>query len=175
LCNLFIDVTEGNNTTVAQTQQTIQEAEPVVYRATIHWAALLGPAMLLVIGGVSVRSKPIPALVLIGLAILWGIFSIYNLRLSEFTMTAKKLTIRIGFPFKRFYEFPYSRISGVDLHQPALGMMLNFGKIIIMQTNGKGVVFRMVAGPMDFITRLRQELDRCRKENDPDKATGVAT
>ncbi|HOW54775.1 MAG TPA: PH domain-containing protein [Syntrophorhabdaceae bacterium] len=159
---------------MTQSESLSQQTEPVLYRTSVHRAALLGPAMLLIVGGVSVRARPVAALVMIGLAVLWGVFSIYNLRASEFALTATKLTIRIGFPFKRFYEFPYSKITGVDFHQPALGMMLNFGKVIIVQSNGKAIVFRLVAKPNDFITRLRQQLVSFRQQNDPD-AAGAAT
>lgn len=166
------DVETGNDAMMTKVEKVSQETAPVLYRTTIHWAALFGPAMLFIIGGVSVRTRFITSIILIALAILWGIFSIYNLRISELTLTATKLTVKIGFPFKRFYEFPFDRIAAVDFQQPALGMLLNFGKIIIMQTNGKGVAFRLVANPMDFVTKLKQELSRFREENSKGSTEG---
>lgn len=151
-----------------------REAERIVYRTTVHWAALLGPGMLLVLGGLTLRAKPVAALVMIGLAIIWGIFSIHNLRASEFAVHASKLTIRIGFPFKRFYEFPYSQLAGADFHQPALGVILNFGKIMLILPNRKVVVFRLVARPNEFIERLREEIIRFSQENEPGSADGGA-
>lgn len=148
------------------------KAEPILYRTTVHWAALLGPGMLLVLGGLSLRAKPVAALVMIGLAIIWGMFSIHNLRASEFAVRASKLTIRIGFPFKRFYEFPYSHLAGADFHQPALGVILNFGKIMLIQPNRKVIVFRLVARPNEFIERLRTEIIRFRQESEPGTADG---
>lgn len=172
MCNLSVSIIMG--TAMTKNEEASLQEEPILHRTTIHRAALLGPAMLLIVGGVSVRARPVAALVMISLAVLWGVFSIYNLRASEFALTATKLIVRIGFPFKRSYEFPYSKIAGVDFHQPALGMLLNFGKVIIMQSNGKAVVFRLVAKPNDLIEKLRQELIRFRQESDPD-AAGAAT
>ena len=152
---------------MTETGSSPQEKEPVLYRTQYHWAALLGPGMLLVLGGVSVRARPVAALVMIGLAVLWGIFTIHNFRTSEFALSASKLTIRVGILFKRFYEFPYTEIAGADFHQPALGVMLNFGKIMIMHSSGKVMVFRLVARPNEFVERLKGEIIRSRQENEP--------
>jgi len=152
---------------MTETESSPQEKEPVLYRTQLHWAALLGPGMLLIMGGISVRPRPLAALAMIGLAILWGIFVLYNLRASEFALSASKVTVRVGILFKRFYEFPYSQIAGADFHQPALGVMLNFGKIMIMHSSGKVIAFRLVARPNDFVERLKRELIRFRQENEP--------
>jgi len=157
---------------MTETENEVKEAEPVLYRTTIHWAALLGPGMLFVMGGVSVRARPLAALIMIGLALVWGLLSIHNLRASEFAIGTSRLTIRVGFPFKRFYEFPFSQIAGADYHQPALGVILNFGKVMIMHTTGKTIVFRLVAKPNDFVERLRREVDRFRQEQEPGPTGG---
>ena len=41
---------------MTETENVPREAEPVLYRTTVHWAALLGPGMLLVLGGFLRRS-----------------------------------------------------------------------------------------------------------------------
>ena len=137
-----------------------EKAENVLYRTTLHWAALLGPVMLLIIGGVSVRTRTVPALVILGVAILWGILSIRNLRMSEFVLTDSKLIVRIGFPLKRFYELPYTKLAGADFFKPALGVILGFGKIMILPTNNKPIVFRLVAKPDDLVEKLKKEIIR---------------
>lgn len=155
---------------MTETGNPPREAESVLYRTTIHWVALLGPVMLFVIGGVSVRSRLVAALVMMGLAVIWGIFSIHNPRASEFAVHASKLTIRIGFPLRHFYEFPYSQLAGAEFSQPALGVILNFGKIMLIQSTGEVIVFRMVAKPNELVERLRREIIRFRQENEPGPA-----
>jgi len=159
---------------MTETENVPREAEPILYRTTVHWAALLGPGMLFVLGGLSLRAKPVAALVMMGLALIWGMFSIHTLRASEFAVQASRLTIRIGFPFKRFYEFPYSQLAGADFPQPALGVILNFGKIMLVLPNRKVVVFRLVARPNEFIERLKTEIIRFSQENEPGRADGGA-
>jgi hypothetical protein len=83
-----------------------------------------------------------------------------------------KLTIRIGFPFKRFYEFPYSNLVNADFHQPALGVILNFGKIMLILSNGKVAIFRLVARPNELVERLRTEIIRFRQETEAGPAEG---
>ncbi|HOC45215.1 MAG: hypothetical protein PHT96_10800 [Syntrophorhabdaceae bacterium] len=132
--------------------------ESIIYRTTIHWAALFGPAMLLIIGGISVRTRLVPALVMIVLSVIWGIFSIRNLRLSEFVLMETKLIVRIGFPFKRFYEIPYTTLAGADFFKPALGVILGFGKVMILRKDNKTIVFRLVAKPEDLVEKLKKEI-----------------
>ncbi len=139
--------------------------ETIIYRTTVHWAALLGPAMLFVIGGISIRTRTVPALVMLAVAVIWGIFSIRNLRLSEFVLTESKLVVRIGFPFKRFYELPYTKLAGADFLKPALGALMGFGKIMILQKDNKTIIFRLVARPDDLVEKLKREIIRVHEES----------
>lgn len=142
-------------------------SESVIYRTTIHWAALLGPAMLLVVGGISFRARLVPALVMIGLAVLWGIFSIRNLRMSEFVLMESKLVIRVGSLFRRSYELPYEKLAGADFVKPALGVIMGFGKIMILQKDNKApIVFRLVAKPDDLVEKLKREIIRAHEASE---------
>lgn len=137
-----------------------QQDEKVLYRTSLHWAALFGPAMLFIIGGISVRAHMVPGLVMLILGIIWGTLSLKNLRLSEFVLTGSKLIIRIGFPLKRFYELPYTTLAGADFVKPALGVFMGFGKIMILRKNNQTIVFRLVAKPDDLVEKLKKEIIR---------------
>lgn len=137
-----------------------EKTENILYRTTVHWAALFGPAMLFIIGGVSVRSRMVPALVMLGVAVLWGVLSIRNLRMSEFVLTDSKLMVRVGFPLTRSYELPYTELAGADFFKPALGVMMGFGKVMILRKDNKTVVFRLVAKPDDLVEKLKKEIIR---------------
>lgn len=140
--------------------EKLEKTENILYRTTVHWAALFGPAMLFIIGGVSVRSRMIPALVMLGVAVLWGVLSIRNLRMSEFVLTDSKLLVRVGFPLTRSYEIPYTELAGADFFKPALGVMMGFGKVMILRKDNKTVVFRLVAKPDDLVEKLKKEIIR---------------
>ncbi len=137
-----------------------EKTENILYRTTVHWAALFGPAMLFIVGGISVRAHTIPALVMMGVAIAWGVLSIRNLRMSEFVLTDSKLVIKIGFPFTRLYEMPYKELAGADFIKPALGVFLGFGKVMVLRKDNKAVAFRLVAKPEDLVEKLKKEIMR---------------
>ncbi len=144
--------------------------EPVLYRTTIHWVSLLGPAIILAIGAVLLQARPLPAFVTIGAGVVWGVVTVCNVLFSELVVTPTKITVRTGFPFMRVHEFPYALITHVDVNKPPLGVALHFGKVTIAQSNGKWMTFTAVKKPNDLIARIRQEIARSRQENGPDTA-----
>jgi len=66
--------------------------------------------------------------------------------------------INAGFPLRRTYDIPLNEIVAVDYHQPALGSMLNFGKLIIVDKKHGRATIRFVSSPMDFTTKVRQQI-----------------
>lgn len=146
------------------------QEEPILYRATIHWVSLLGPAIILAIGAILLQARPLPALVTIGAGVIWGVVSACNVLFSELVVTPTKITVRTGFPFARVHEFPYTLITHVDVNKPPLGVALRFGKITIAQSDGKWMTFTAVKKPNELIARLRQEIAHFRQENGPDAA-----
>ena len=141
-------------------EPTPDKPETTIYRTTLHWALLLGPAMLFAIGGVIIRKWLPLSLIMMAVAIAWGILSVKNLRLSEFILTDSKMIIRIGFPLTRFYELPYTKLGGSDFIKPALGIFLGFGKVWVLQKNNKMLVFRLVAKPDELVEKLKKEIIR---------------
>ncbi len=148
------------NEYMSESANAPEPEERILYRTTLHWAVLLGPAMLFIIGGLSVRPRMILALIMIGLAVIWGLFCIRNLRTSEFVLTESKLVIRIGFLLKRFYEIPYTKLANADFVKPALGVMMGFGKVMILRKDNKTIAFRLVAKPDELAEKLKKEIIR---------------
>lgn len=111
----------------------LTEEETVIYRSKCHWAIVLGPMLVIIIGGLALKSQGLPAMVLIAFGFLWGIFSYISFYRSEIGLTRKRVLIYAGFPTPKFHEIPLSEIVAFDFYQPSLGSMLNFGKIIIVR------------------------------------------
>lgn len=132
--------------------------EAIIYRAHGHWAILLGPALVVVIGGLALRSQGYHAMVLITFGVLWGICANINLRRSEIGLTGSRLLINVGFPLKRFYDIPLNEIVIIDYYQPSLGSMLNFGKIIIVFKEKKRCIIRFVPGPAELVREVQQQI-----------------
>lgn len=64
----------------------------------------------------------------------------------------------------KFYDFSIAEIVDVEIYQPALGKLLNFGKIIIHLPKKKRVSFRLVNSPVIFLMKFQEEFLRIHKE-----------
>jgi hypothetical protein len=136
----------------------LRENETIIYRAQLHWAILLGPTLVIIIGGLALKSQGYHAMVLITFGLIWGILSYINLRRSEIGLTQNKVLIKVGFPLKKSHDILLSEIIFIDYYQPSLGSMLDFGKILIMDKRRKKYAFRLVAGPAEFVKEVHRQI-----------------
>jgi hypothetical protein len=133
--------------------------ETIVYRAQLHWAILLGPILLVCIGGLALKSQGYHAMVFIAFGLIWGIFSGINLNRSEIGLNRNKIIVNIGFPLKKSFDILLDEIIFVDFYQPTLGSMLDFGKILVMDRRKKKYAFRFVAGPAEFVKEIHHQIN----------------
>ena len=129
-----------------------------MYRAQLHWAIILGPILLICIGGLAIKSQGYHAMILVAFGLIWGIFSYINLRRSEIGLSRNKVFINIGYPLKKSFDILLNEIIFVDYYQPTLGSMLNFGKILVMDKRKKKYAFRFVAGPAEFVKEVHHQI-----------------
>jgi len=132
--------------------------ETVTYRTKCHWAMFLGPIVIVIIGGLALKSQGFHAMVLMAFGLAWGIFSYFSIRGSEMALTRKRVLINAGFPLLKSYDIPLNEIVAIDFHQPSLGSMLDFGKIMIVRKGASRCVIRFVSSPAQFVTKVRQQI-----------------
>ncbi|OPY67744.1 MAG: hypothetical protein A4E57_02137 [Syntrophorhabdaceae bacterium PtaU1.Bin034] len=126
------------------------------YRTRLHWIMFFGPGGLMMIGGLSIPSKGLPAAVILALGTIWGIFSSINFERSEIVLSRSSLRLRVGGLWRRSYDIPLSEIERVDVYQPSLGKILDFGKITIRRKNARKLVFRMIRSPLQLAGKIYQ-------------------
>lgn len=131
------------------------EGEATICEGRLHWAIFLGPALLILFGGLSVPAKGTPALGLVGMGLAWMVLSYRRWSSSSIRVTDRRIVICTSFLSKRFSSVPIGEISNVDVYRPSLGAILNFGKITIIQGGKTKIVVRMVASPDEVITALQ--------------------
>jgi len=134
------------------------EDERIIYASKCHWAILLGPIVVIIIGGLALESQGIHAAALIVFGLIWGFFAHRCWRRSEIGLTRDRLLINAGFPLPRYYDIPLDKIVHVDFFQPSLGSMLDFGKIVIVSDGGTKCVIRFVSSPGELVSRTRQQM-----------------
>jgi uncharacterized membrane protein YdbT with pleckstrin-like domain len=132
--------------------------ETVIYRAKCHWAILLGPVLVIIIGGLALKSQGYHATVLIVFGLVWGIFSYIRLRRTEIGLTRNKVLISAGVPTNKSYDILLTEIMFIDYYQPSLGSMLNFGKIIIVYNGKKKCALRFVSCPAEFVKEVQKQI-----------------
>lgn len=135
-----------------------QTEDGVLYRTGCHWAMLLGPALLVVIGGLALRSQGYGAAALILFGAIWGFFAHRSLRGSEIRLTRERVLIDAGFPLVKSYDIPLGRIAAIDFYQPALGSMLNFGRIMINRVGARRCSVGFVSDPGELVMKVRQQI-----------------
>jgi len=136
----------------------LSDNETIIYRAKHHWAILLGPIVVIIIGGLALGSQGYHAMVLVAFGLIWGIFSYVSLQRSEIGLTGKRFLANVGFPLQRSYDIPLNEIMVIDYYQPSLGSMLNFGKIIIVYSGKKRCAIRLVSSPAEFVREVHQQI-----------------
>jgi membrane protein YdbS with pleckstrin-like domain len=134
------------------------ENERIVYQTRLHWVLFLGPAMLIVLGGLSLPSKGLKALIIVAIGLAWGIISYIKFNRSLFRVTSQRVLVSVSFLVKRPYSISLSDIRLIDSYQPSLGTMLNFGKITIIHGAKFKSIFRMVSSPNDFVMAVKGQI-----------------
>ncbi len=119
---------------------------------------LLGPMVVIVIGGLALKAQGIHAVALMAFGLVWGAFSYVSLYGSEIGLTRKRLLINAGLPLLKFYDIPLDKVATVDFYQPTLGSLLDFGKILIVYGGGSRCVIRFVSSPAQLVTEVRRHL-----------------
>jgi hypothetical protein len=136
----------------------LSEGERIIYQTKLHWVLFLGPAMLIILGGLWVPAKGSSALVLVAIGLAWGILSYRKYINSYIHVTNKKVIICASSLMRRPYKIPLTDITYADYNQPSLGTFLNFGKITIIHGRQYKSVFRMVSSPADLVTAVREQV-----------------
>jgi hypothetical protein len=132
--------------------------EEIIFRTGCHWAMFLGPALVIIIGGLALGSQGFSAMVLMAFGLVWGVFSSISLQRSEIGLTGKRVLIHAGFPLVKSYDIPLGKIVAIDFYQPSLGSMLDFGKITVVYDGRSRCVIRFVSSPAELVTRVRQQI-----------------
>jgi hypothetical protein len=118
----------------------------------------LGPSVVLAIGGLLVASRAPDAVGVMAFGLFWGVLSCISYSRSVIGLRQDGLVICAGFPLPRSYRFPLDQIEAVQFYQPALGSMLDFGKVVVRCGRNSRVI-RFVSSPAAFVAEVRQRID----------------
>ena len=90
--------------------------------------------------------------------IVAGLYFIVVTRWRRFTtevaVTDRRVIYAIGFINRRTVEMNMDKIESVDVEQPLVGRLLNYGDIIIHGTGDSEEVLQEIDHPLDFRSRI---------------------
>jgi uncharacterized membrane protein YdbT with pleckstrin-like domain len=75
---------------------------------------------------------------------------------SEFTVTNKRVEVKVGWISKKTLELNINKVESCSFIQGPLGRMLDYGNIIFTGTGGSKEIFKTVAKPLGFTDAVRK-------------------
>lgn len=162
--------------------------EVITYRSRLHWILFLKPALICfgvsAVTGVllyktdahNMMSGGTAVLILVAAVILSAIpllRTILSCKSAEFSVTNKRVILKVGFIQSRTAEMFLNKIERVDVVQTIVGRVLGYGDIVIRGTGGSLEPFRDVADPLRFRTQIQEQISKTFET--PSRSTSTKT
>ena len=147
---------------MSYTESHLLPGETIKYRGHLHWFPFL-PAYLVValftgaaIAGFAVGMLPVG---IIGLAVAIPTFLwLYITRTSsEFSVTDKRVVIKVGFIRRRTVETMLGKVESIQVNQGVVGRLFNYGSMLVVGTGGTQDSFHNIADPLEFRRQVQAE------------------
>jgi uncharacterized membrane protein YdbT with pleckstrin-like domain len=144
------------------------EDEKIVYRARLHRLIFLPPLAVTLLGIIVAvfiyyyftnwKAAGIVGAAFLIAAILFAIPRYILYATSEFAVTNKRVTVKVGLINRGTLELVLAKVETIGVEQTILGRLLNYGTIIITGTGGTKEPFKGIAKPIEFRERVQSQL-----------------
>lgn len=147
-------------------EDKLEEGESITFKTDLHWAIFSAPLLVILIAGLSIPAKGMSAVILLAIGTAWSILSAISRQKNAYVITTRRVLVQRWFALKRFYDIPHSEILHLDINQPTLGKLLNFGRITLYLSRKRRVSFRLVNAPFDFLAKLKEQIPPMQPETE---------
>lgn len=144
--------------------------EKVVYRARLHWSFYLTPIAWLfaglLLGGWVLASSPstlrsmtcplVPLIFVAGLIMLAA--SALAAQATEFAVTNRRIVAKGGVLRRRSLEILLPKVESISFSQPLLGMVFDYGTVVVVGTGGTREHFSNIANPEELRRQVHARL-----------------
>jgi uncharacterized membrane protein YdbT with pleckstrin-like domain len=160
---------------MSYTESHLLPDERIKYQTHLHWFPFL-PAYLLaslfVVAGFAGLVAEATWLAIAGFGIAIPIFIwLYITRTtSEFSVTDRRVIIKVGFIRRRTLETMLGKVETIGVEQSLIGRLFDFGTIVVMGTGGTKEPFRNIADPLEFRRQVQTEISNADDEDDGERA-----
>jgi uncharacterized membrane protein YdbT with pleckstrin-like domain len=145
------------------------EGEELILDRRPHWVALLGPALVAVVGLVLAwwlstlmdSAAWLPWVVYVVLLVVYPVPKVVSWLTSNFAVTSDRVIHREGFIAKRSMEIPLEAINDVRFDQGIIDRMLGAGTLVIQSASEQGrQIFDNIRDPEGVQRTIYQEGER---------------
>lgn len=141
-------------------QDHLMAGEKIVYEAKQHSIVYSGPILVALLAFV-VMCLPIDPLVIVCLCAIILIIAfgwacdIYGGR--QYVVTSHRLIFKRGIINRNSFELLLSKCEGIQVDQPILGCILNFGTVNVTtgETTNK---YKYISHPLTFSTKIHEQI-----------------
>ena len=158
-------------------EKNLMEGETVAYSTRLHWivlvpalllCALFGtPGVALLVASVnrtgdprlSAQSLTIGGGALLAIAIVILVRGILTRNAVRMAVTNKRVIAKVGVVTRRTIDLLLSRVESVGVEESVMGRMLGYGTVVIRGTGGTPESFSKIAHPLEFRTKVQQQID----------------
>jgi uncharacterized membrane protein YdbT with pleckstrin-like domain len=141
--------------------------ERVLLRAAPHWACFIVPSIPLVIAAVTLflaltSENPAFCAAMSLIFILIGATEILKVGVvfftTEFGLTDRRIIAKTGLLRRRSLELLLTKVESIQVSQPLVGRMLDYGTVVVVGTGGTHQRFRFIASPHDLRAKVNARL-----------------
>lgn len=137
--------------------------ETVIYEGKLHKQIFVVPGLFAVFAfvamiGLLMVHHPIPAVVLVLVALMAALPAFLRYRTNGLVLTNKRVISNRGVTSRRSIDIALSKIEGASVDQTVVGQVLNYGTIMIRGTGGGLEQFPLLAAPAEFSKALHQQI-----------------
>ncbi|MFZ0633124.1 MAG: PH domain-containing protein [Acidobacteriaceae bacterium] len=159
--------------------KTLVPGEKVVYTTKLHWIVMLGHLFtcLIFLAGAgylayylydnrgalqpnTLHSLEVGLAALLVLALLVFFMGSLRRNATEMAVTTRRVVVKTGLTSRRTIEMLLNKIETIEVDEPTMGRMLGYGSITIIGTGGTSEPFHKIAHPLEFRSRVQQEIER---------------
>lgn len=146
-------------------KNNMMEGEVVIREAQFHWIMFWLPVLLAIlavvfpfvpIGEGTLKIRLLFTGILLVLAFLWYIV-INNGK--KFILTNKRIILKTGIVQRNSKELMLRKCESINVRQSIMGRILGYGDVIVLAGEEKDV-FKYIKSPMEFSTRINEQIDQ---------------
>lgn len=157
---------------------TLIPGEAIVYQTRLHWIVMLTnlvtALVLFTVGGAllwylstnpgfdrnTVLGMQITSAALLACGLIALLAGGVRRNATEMAVTNRRVVVKTGLVRRKTIEMLLNKVESIEVRETTWGRILGFGAIIVVGTGGSTEPFANISHPIQFRSRLQQQIER---------------